>query len=173
MIKLAAALAAVPAFCVALVAGTGVLVVDVREGGPGGHHFVVPVPLLLAQAGAGFAPRGAAARLDLPQLQKFLPAAERMLDALGDAPDGELVRVEERSERVLVTKAGQSLRIEVHGGKEDVSATLPLGAVREVLHRAKDGHLTPADLVAVLRHARLTNIADVRDGGDHVKVSVW
>jgi hypothetical protein len=45
--------------------------------------------------------------------------------------------------------------------------------VSEVLRRARHGRLAPADVVAALRQARLTKIADVRDGGDHVQISIW
>ena len=52
----------VPVAMLATVASLGVVVVDVREGGPDGHHIVVPVPLVLAQAALAvapaFAPRG-------------------------------------------------------------------------------------------------------------------
>ena len=33
---------------------TGVAVVDVKDGGPDGHHLTIPVPLLVAQAALTF-----------------------------------------------------------------------------------------------------------------------
>ena len=38
-----------------------------------------------------------------------------ILEALADAPDGELVRVESRDEQVVITKEGRSLRVRVTG----------------------------------------------------------
>ena len=58
LLKVGMVLAAVPMSLLALVAGTGVVVVDVQEKGPDGHHFVVPVPLLLAQAPRASCPKG-------------------------------------------------------------------------------------------------------------------
>jgi hypothetical protein len=173
VMKVFAALAAIPICGMAVVAGTGVLIVDVKEGGPDGHHIVVPVPLLAAQAAARFVP-SEASRIPLPpEMERYLPAAERLVAALADAPDGELVRVDEKQEQVVITKVGRTLQIEVHGPKEDVSVLVPLTMVSEVLGRARDGRLAPADVVAALRQARLTKIADVRDGGDHVQISIW
>jgi hypothetical protein len=51
MAKLAVILG-VPIALLATVASLGIVVVDVREGGPNGNHIIVPVPLVLAQANA-------------------------------------------------------------------------------------------------------------------------
>jgi hypothetical protein len=57
MTKLAVILG-VPIALIATVASLGVVVVDVREGGPDGNRIVVPVPLVFAQARSRVAPRG-------------------------------------------------------------------------------------------------------------------
>jgi hypothetical protein len=174
MVKLVAALAAVPMSLLAVVAGTGILVVDVREGGPDGHRIVVPVPLVAVQVAASFAPR-AATRVDLSEARRYLPVAEDVLRALADAPDGEFVRVEERDEQVVITKRGDVLQVRVHGNakKEEVAVDLPLSIARELLRKGRDGQLDAADAVGLLRQARLTRLVDVRDGDDHVSVSIW
>ena len=46
----------VPIALLATIASLGVVVVDVREGGPDGHRIVVPVPLVFAQAALALAP---------------------------------------------------------------------------------------------------------------------
>lgn len=153
---------------------TGVAIVDVREGGPGGQRIVVPVPLLLAQAALALAP--AATQLDLtehagPELCARLGAARDVAEALGGAPDGELVRFEEPGESVLVEKRGDGLRIEVHDRQDDVVVQIPLAAVRDAV--SPDGRLDAPAMIAALRQARLTRLVDVRSADDHVRVSIW
>ena len=172
MLKLAAALLSLPAAALGVVAGTGVLMVDIQESGPGGHHFIVPVPLILAQAAADMVPRQQA-RLEAADLTRYAAAAQGLVQALADAPDGELVRVEDRQEQVVVAKLGHNLEVTVHGPQEEVAITLPLAAATEILSHARDGHLTAGDAVRALRHARLTRLADIQDGNDHVRVSIW
>lgn len=172
LLKIGMVLAAVPLSLLALVAGTGVVVVDVREKGPDGHHIILPVPLVLAQVAASFVPEGKE-RLDLGEARRYLPVAEEMLKALAECPDGELVRVEERDQRVLVTKVGATLHVTVHEKDQDVDVTVPLAMAGTILHEAGHGSLRPRDLVAALRGARLTTVADVRDGDQHVRVTVW
>jgi hypothetical protein len=174
LLKIGVVLAAVPMALLALVAATGLLVVDVREGGPNGHHFIVPVPLILAQAAAGFVPADKVRLpLDRPALREYFPVAEKAIQALADGPDGELVRVEERGQSVVVSKAGDTLRVRVKGRDEDVSANVPLSAALELMRQCRDGRVVPGDLVAALRQARFTRLAEVHDGDDHVRVSVW
>lgn len=173
MLKIAAILVALPLALLALVAGTGVLVVDVQESGPDGHHLVVPVPLLLAQTAVALVPRGRA-EVDLPpDFREHLLAAEKLIEALAAAPDGELVGVEDRQEQVRVAKVGDTLQVRVHGPREDVSVNVPLGMVTEILRHSRGDRIAAADLVGALREARLSDLVDVRDGDTHVKVWVW
>lgn len=173
MLKVAVILAALPLALLALVAGTGVLVVDVREAGPHGHHLVVPVPLVLAQAAAALAPRGKT-EVDLPaELREHLAAVEKLVEALAAASDGELVRVEEPHEQVRIAKVGNALQVRVHGAREDVSANVPLRMLTEILRQAHGDRIAAADLVGALREARLSDLIDVRDGDTRVKVWVW
>lgn len=154
---------------------TGVAIVDVREGGPDGHRIVVPVPLMIAQVALAFAPIDAA-RLDLahhggPELREHLQAAREVVAALAEAPDGELVRVEEPGRRVVVEKRGGSLHVEVHDGDDDVVVNVPLEVALEAVPR--NGRIDAGALVGALRQARLTKLVDVRSGNDHVQVSIW
>jgi hypothetical protein len=174
LLKIGMVLAAVPMSLLAVVAGTGVVVVDVQERGPAGHHIVVPVPLVLAQVAATFAPHGKD-RIELGEAQRYLPMAEEMVQALRDAPDGELVRVEERDQKVRIAKVGANLEIKVTQGenREDVSVTIPLAMARTLVREARNGSLRAPAIVAALREARLTTLADVRDGDEHVRVTIW
>lgn len=174
LFKIGMALAAVPMSMMAIVAGTGVVVVDVQEKGPEGHHFVVPVPLLLAQGAAAFVPNGKD-RVELGEARRYLPMVEEMVKALADGPDGELVRVEERDQSVRIAKVGANLEIHVteRGQGDDVSVTVPLSMAAQLVREAQGGTLRASSVVSALRKARLTTLADVRSGEEHVRVTVW
>lgn len=155
---------------------TGVAIVDVREGGPDGHRIVVPVPLMIAQAALALAPANAT-RLDLadhggPELRQHLRAARGVVEALAEAPDGELVRVEQPGQQVVIEKRGDSLHVEVHDGEDDIEVNVPLDAALEAV--SGNGRIDASALLGALRQARLTKLVDVRSGDDdHVQVSIW
>jgi len=174
MVKLAAILA-VPVALLATVASLGVMVVDVREAGPDGHRIVVPVPLVLAQAAVAVAPAIAEEELRIPDndVLEHIGLARGVLEAIAAAPDGELVRVEEADEQVLVVKEGNALRVHVHGRNgEDVSVRVPLSVVFNALPRG-DGRISALALAGSLSAVRFTDLVDVRDGDSHVRVWVW
>ena len=174
MLKLAVVLGA-PVAMLATVASLGVVVVDVREGGPDGHHIVVPVPLVLAQAALAIAPAVAPPdKLRIPDGEplEHVALAREVLDALAKAPDGELVRVEERDETVVVAKQGRSLHVTVSGQRENVSVNVPLHLALSALPD-RDGRIHTAALAASLGAVRFTELVNVDDGHDKVRVWVW
>jgi len=174
MTKLAVILG-VPIALLATVASLGVVVVDVREGGPNGSHIVVPVPLVFAQAALAVAPALAPAdKLRIPDNEalEHIGLAREVLEALAAAPDGELVRVEERDELVVVAKEGRSLRVRVSGERENVSVNVPLHLALQALPD-EHGRIHPAALAAALGGVRFTDLVEVQDGNDHVRVWVW
>jgi hypothetical protein len=174
MTKLAVILG-VPVALLATVASLGIVVVDVREGGPNGNRIVVPVPLVLAQAALAIGPSFAPAeKLRVPHdvpLQ-HIGLAHDVLEALAEAPDGELVRVEDRGEQVLITKEGRSIRVRVQGERENVNVTVPLHLAMQALPD-RTGRIRTAALAAALSSVRFTDLVDVHDGDDHVRVYVW
>jgi hypothetical protein len=173
LLKIAAGLAAVPVAMVGVVAGTGVVVVDVKE--KDGTRIVVPVPLVLAQVAATLAPANATQRAvhGMERAQKFLPLAEEMVAAIAQAPDAELVSVDDGDEHVRISKVGDEIQVRVDGRREHVRVNVPIDLVRGTLSKAHHGRLYPEDVVAMLRNARMTDLVDVQDGDDHVKVSIW
>jgi hypothetical protein len=171
MLKLIlAAAAAMPIAAGATVAATGIAWVDVREGGPNGTRIVVPVPLLAAEVVTAFAPIPDIAS-EMGEAREHLGTARKLLDALRESPDGELVRVEEKDETVVIAKEGDTLRVRVTGRNEDVNVNVPLESVSHVIR--PDGRIDPAAAVRGLRHARFQTLVEVRDGDDHVKISLW
>jgi hypothetical protein len=175
MVKLAVVMGA-PIALLATVASLGVVVVDVKEGGPHGHHVVVPVPLVLAQAALAVAPALAPPdklRLHEGEALEHVDVARDVIDALAKAPDGELVRVEERDELVVISKQGRTLHVSVHGRRgEDVDVNVPLHFVLQALPD-RHGRIHTAALAASLGGVRFTDLVHVRDGRDEVRVWVW
>ena len=173
MLKLAIILG-VPIAMLATVASLGVVVVDVREGGPDGSRIIVPVPLVFAQAALALAPMAAPAdKLRLPhEAAEHMGLAREVIEALAAAPDGELVRVEERDEQVLITKEGRTLKVRVTGKRENVTVNVPLHLALEALP-GPDGRIRIAALAGALGSVRFTDLVEVHDGKDHVRVWVW
>lgn len=173
MTKLAVILG-VPIAMLATVASLGIVVVDVREGGPSGHRVVVPVPLVLAQAALAVAPAVAPQdKLRIPpEALAHVGLAREVIEALADAPDGELVRVEDGSEHVLIAKEGRSIRVRVDSDREHVNVTVPLHLVMQALPDGS-GRIHTAALAGALSSVRFTDLVDVQDGKDHVRVYVW
>jgi hypothetical protein len=174
MTKLAVILG-VPIAMLATVASLGVVVVDVREGGPDGHRIVVPVPLVLAQAALAVAPAVAPAdKLRIPDNEalEHIGLAREVLEALAEAPDGELVRVEETNEQVLISKEGRSLRVQVRSDDQNVNVIVPLHLAMQALPD-RHGRIHTVALAGALSSVRFTDLVDVQDGKDHVRVYVW
>ena len=173
MVKLAAVLA-VPLALLATVASLGVVVVDVREGGPDGHRILVPAPLVLAQAGLAVAPNILEDEMRIPEeALEHMPLARELLEALIAAPDGELVRVEEPDEQVVIRKEGDKLIVRVHGKKgEDVSVNVPLTLAMSALPDSQ-GKVSSLAMAGSLSTVRFTDLVDVHDGDTHVRVWVW
>ncbi|MFI5007986.1 MAG: hypothetical protein ACHQKZ_11125, partial [Solirubrobacterales bacterium] len=153
------------------VASLGIVVVDVREGGPDGTHIVVPVPLVLAQGALLFVPEEKV-RVKLDRAEKYLPLARELVEALAQGPDGELVRVEEPGEEVVITKKGDTLEVRVQDKNDDVAVNIPLALAMAAVPDAH-GRIRMADLAGALGSTRFTDLVDVQSGNDHVKVSVW
>lgn len=173
MLKIIAAGAlALPVVAAAGVAATGVVVVDVREGG-GGQRIVVPVPLVLAQAAAAFVP---SQRTRIPlhgDAARYLPVARQALQALADAEDGEIVSVEEPGTKVSIRKEGDLLRIKVSERDEDVTVNVPISLALSVLPDS-GGSITASQAIWSLQRARLTQVVDVQGkDGERVKVTVY
>jgi hypothetical protein len=173
MIKLLlAGVVAVPVVAAGAVAATGVVVVDVKEA-RNGRHIVVPVPLALAQAAAAFVP-GDKTRVPLDrEATRYLPVAREALQALADAEDAELVRVEEPGQLVSIRKEGDLLRIRVEEHDQQVNVQVPISLALSVLPDA-GGRITASQAVFALQRARLTQVVDVQGrDGERVKVTVY
>jgi hypothetical protein len=163
---------AVATAAVAGVAATGLVVVDVSDPGKG-HHIIVPVPLVLAQTAAAFVPENKT-RVHLDdRAARYLPMARDVLQALEEAEDAELVRVEEPGKQVSIKKEGSLLRIDVEDGDQRVSVQMPIALARSVLPEA-GGRISASQAVWALQRARLTQVVDVQGkDGERVKITIY
>lgn len=163
---------AVPAIAAGSVAATGVVVVNVQEAN-GGSHIVVPVPLAIAQVAAAFVPEEKM-RLHMgPEAERYLPVARDVLTALAAAEDGELVRVEERDQKVVIRKEGGLVRINVDEGGQHVSVQVPIAVALSALPERGD-RFSVSQAVWALQQARLTEVVDVQGkDGERVRVTVY
>lgn len=155
------------------VATTSVMLVDVEEAG--GPNLVLPVPLPVARAGLAFAP-DEALRVGAPELGEHLDRAERIVEALREAPDGLFVEVDDRGEHVTVRKDGDALRIRVLEGRgTTVKVNLPLGSVRAALEAYDEdaGAFDAGELLAALGEGGDGELVHVRDEGTEVAVRMW
>ena len=75
-------------------------------------------------------------------------------------------------ELVVITKEGRSLRVRVSGEKENVSVNVPLHLALQALPD-EHGHIRTAALAGALGGVRFTDLVEVQDGNDHVRVWVW
>jgi hypothetical protein len=172
MIKLAG-LAALPLLALGALVGPVVAFVDVREGGEGGMHLIVPVPLLLARGALHVVPDETRIELPREELSRLEPALSELLEKLEKIPDAELIRVREARESVSVRKAGHELRVEVRTPGEEVRVRVPLRLVREALRRSEADELRPADLASLLRRLPRGEVLSVRDGEERVRIWVF
>ncbi len=165
------AIVATPFLLVALFLGaTGILLVDVREGGPDGTHIVIPVPLVVAHAALAFAP-AEARHVKCEDFGQYQEVAVRLAEELSRCPDFIIAEVVERDESVLVRKTGKCITIDVKDGDEQVHCRVPLKSVARML-AAYDGEgFSTSAMIRALGSAPRGDLVHVRDGEDEVRIT--
>lgn len=162
-----------PFLLMAIVVGaTGVVVVDVKEGGADGHHFVIPVPLILAQAALNFAPEEAQ-YVECEEFGPYQDLAIKVLEELKNVPDATLVEVQSRSESVLIRKSGDELLIDVESGSDIVYCRVPLKSAIKMVKSFDGKGFNTSEAIAGLRRARLGTLVHVQSGDDEVKIRMF
>jgi hypothetical protein len=160
-----------------LAAGVGVasmdyVVVDVKPG-KDDPRIVVPVPLLFAEAALAFVPdKELDLRMD-DEARRYLPVAHALVRELRSIPDTELVSVEDDGEKVTITKRGETLEVRVADGEERVAVNLPLDCVEQLLDSGNAGRVDVRRALRGLHQFGRTDLVDVRNGEEHVRVYVW
>jgi len=72
----------------------------------------------------------------------------------------------------VVAKEGRNLTVRVSGHKENVSVNVPLALALQALPD-EEGRIPTVALAGALSAVRFTDLVDVQDGKDHVRVYVW
>ena len=174
MLKIAAlALASIPVVLAAMLLSSSCVVVDVKQAD--GPRIIVPVPLFVARAALTFAPHEAK-HVTVPELAEYRDVAEQILSELLDAPDGILVEVRDgdrRGEHVLIEKVGDRLEIEVDGDDEEVSITVPITLVLDILDSYDGEELSSASVLAALSSVSRTGLVHVKTKEEEVRVWIW
>ena len=171
MLKTAAlVLASIPVVLAAMLLSSSCVVVDVKQAD--GPRIIVPVPLFVARAALAFAPPEAK-HVTVPELAEYRDVAEEILNELRDAPDGVLIEVRDDGEQVLIEKVGDRLEIDVHGDDEEVSVTVPITFVLDILDSYDGEELTTSEVLRALSSVSRTELVHVKTKDEEVRVWIW
>lgn len=134
----AAALTVLALGCVILVgavyAASGVLSIRILER-DGGLDLYIPLPATVVEGVVAGAAHAASGELDelRSTAAEWAPMAREIIDVLAETPDGTLVEVRDGRQRVLVTKRGGSIRVEVDADDVLVEVSAPIQMLRRTL----------------------------------------
>jgi hypothetical protein len=126
--------AAVAAAGVGLLCSEGLIEVNVVERQPEVHHVYVLVPAALVPMTVHFIPSrkfGHASR----ELQPWMATIRAALEQLRETDDVTLVDVTEPGQRVVVTKQGGSVVVDVHDQDETVHVSAPIRAIASTIEQ--------------------------------------
>ena len=169
MLKTAAlVLASIPVVLAAMLLSSSCVVVDVKQAD--GPRIIVPVPLFVARAALAFAPPEAK-HVSIPELAEYRDVAEQILSELLAAPDGILVEVRDDGEHMLIEKVGD--RLEIDGDDEEVSVTVPITLVLDILDSYDGEELSSASVLAALSSVSRTELVHVKTKDEEVRVWIW
>lgn len=132
----------------------GAISIHVQEKKPGGENIRLILPAAVAPVGVWLAPKGKL-REAAREAGPYLPALEAAAQELARCPDFVLVQVESPHEKVLVTKRGGHLVIDVDDENETVHVSVPLEAARLIASQLADipaeaaGKESPPDSAAL------------------------
>lgn len=167
--KIAALIGLSAALTAGTTAVTGVALVDVETTA---EHIIIPVPMLLAQAGARFVP-DEARYISVPELALYENGIRALTEALEDAPNTELVRVVDDGESVVINKIGSRLEIHVRSTEESVDVQMPLEAVSHLLDAYDGEGFATNRLVSAARKGLDGARIEVRTPEEHIKVRFY
>ncbi|HEV2491993.1 MAG TPA: hypothetical protein VG204_02860 [Terriglobia bacterium] len=101
---------------------------------PQGTRIWLPIPALLVDAGLSFVPDRDLREAER-QIGPWLPAIQAASAELARCPDATLVEVKDSHEHVLISKYGDTLRIDVEDETDTVHIALPVGLVNSLAHQ--------------------------------------
>jgi hypothetical protein len=115
---------------VAYAAGT--VDVSVREKNPDGTRIHVMVPAVFITGGLRFVPGEQLSKASA-DVRPWLPAIKVASRELARCPDTTLVEVEDRNDRVIVRKRGNSIVVDVDSEEDTVHVSVPLRSVASIV----------------------------------------
>jgi hypothetical protein len=144
------------------------VVVDVRQESSSVDRIWLACPLSLARWALAFAPAKAGC-VQKPELAGYLPAARALASELEEISHAVLVSVESPDERVVISKKGPHLVIEVLTDEDDVLVQVPAEALTRMFD-SYDGECF--DLPGLLKGLSAgSGLVHVRNADQEVKVS--
>ena len=125
-----------------------VVYIDDREEG---IKVLIPAPVFLADV-AFHVGDVYADELDLPpEAEEFLPLLLPLVEELVQAPDFELLHVEESDLDVSIRKTGNLFDISVVDGDQVVRVKVPVSALERAVRAVSNGQLEIGELAGMLR----------------------
>ena len=112
------------------------------------------------------------ARVEIPELARFITEAEEIVRLLADAPDAELVRITGRGEEVIIAKTGGDLEIDVETRDEEVQVRIPLSRLEELLSYYDGEAFEISDLLDVAGAISPGELVHVRNRDHEVTVEI-
>jgi len=151
------------------------MVVDIQTPEPEALHLTVPFPLVAARMATAFVPQEVMAEAEIPPEVKDLkqPVLDA-LDALLEAPDATLVRVDSPDAQVVIAKQGDDLRISVDAEEAVVRCLIPLDGVRDALQSWDWQSADPSLAFDILSAAPTGELVRVEaEDGTKVAIRMW
>ena len=151
------------------------MVVEVQTPEPEAVNITVPFPVVAARLATAFVPDEAFDEAEIPPGVKDLKGPVLgALDALLEAPDHTLVKVEAPDAKVEVSKQGEDLRISVDAEDAVVRCVVPLDGVRDALEDWDWQSADPSlifDILAAAPNGELVRVE--ADDGTKVAIKMW
>jgi hypothetical protein len=148
-----------------------VVYVDDREEG---IKVLIPAPMIFL---ADIALHGGdvyADEVDLPpEAKEFLLLLLPLVEKLVQAPDFELLHVEESDLDVSIRKTGNLFDISVVDGDQVVRVKVPVSALERVARAVGDGQLQIGELARMLHGISRTQVVNVSMPDQDVRVWIW
>ncbi len=117
----------------AMLSSEGFMVVRVHEKQAHGSNLSLLIPAAIVPMALEFVPNRNLQEASA-NLRPYLPILDAAIPALQNCADGVLVEVADPKEHVMISKAGDSIVVDVHDVNETVHVAVPLQAARASLH---------------------------------------
>lgn len=117
----------------AALSSEGFIHVKVHEKDANGHKINLLVPAAAVPVTLRFLPPEHLAEAS-ENIRPYLPIIDATIPALEECPDGVFVEVTDENERVVISKSGGSLVVDVNDEDDVVHVSVPLRAAQSSIH---------------------------------------